>query len=85
MPLFAQRQSPSTDQFPNWFAVYVCDVLRATGEISDGLVRVNAKVLVKRCENLAKAHGTFDSLAAEAISRADDLTGSHPATCEQRA
>ena len=61
------------------------EVLRAALSIEDGgFAEVDAHVVVERGEDLLKLHGSVGYFSADAVGCADDLSGAHSATGEQR-
>src|SRR6185369_12844230 len=62
----------------------IYQILRTAGQIGDGgFIHVDAQVVIKRGKDFAELYGPVNWLAAQAVGRANNLSGFHPAAGEQ--
>src|SRR5688572_439225 len=78
--------SYALNHFLQRLGAFVDEILRAAAEVefADG-AQVEAEVVIERGPDFLEADGPADRVLAQAVGRADDLTGPHAAAGEQGA
>src|SRR5438876_1006786 len=74
------------DQFAHGLGAFRNQIVRPAAQVRHSdLAYIDAKIVVKRREDLAKRHRSFVGFASESIGGADDLAGFHSTAGQQRA